>query len=306
MPIGKAAREKESKMENSRYPYSPIVKRKPFILPNQARVALWVGVNIEYFDIGSTDFGGAGEFKVPPPNVFDYAARDYGNRIGIWRLMECLDRYGMKASVLLNSDLCEHYSVIIEEGKRRGWEFLGHGTSNSVLFGGKTEDEERQIISTAIEVLKKSIGRAPLGWLSPALQETFMTPDILAEAGIKYLCDWCCDDQPFPMNVSSGHLISIPYSIDLNDIPAFLYHHMSPEQFYAMIRDQFETLYREGDQQSRVMCIALHPFLIGQAYRIPWLDKALQHIRTFEDVWFATAGEIATWYYENNLNMTIE
>ena len=306
MPAGKAACEGETTMENTRYPYSPIVRREPFTLPNQARVALWVGVNIEYFDIGSTDFGGAGEFKVPPPNVFDYASRDYGNRIGIWRLMECLDRHGMKASVLLNSDLCKHYRAIIEEGKRRGWEFLGHGTSNSVLLGGKTEDEERQIIITALEVLEEAIGRPALGWLSPALQETFMTPDILAEAGIKYLCDWCCDDQPFPMHVRSGHLISLPYSTDLNDIPAFIYHHMSPEQFCAMIKDQFDTLYREGDQQARVMCIALHPFLIGHAYRIPWFDKALQYIKTFEDVWFATAGEIAAWYYENNLDMTIK
>ena len=148
-------------MENTRYEYSPIITRKPFQLPDKARVALWIGLNIEYFDIGGTDFGGAGSFAVPPPNVFDYAARDYGNRVGVWRLMELLDRYGIKASVLLNSDLCEHYPIVIEEGKKRGWEFLGHGTSNSVLLGGMSEGDERQIISTALEVVRRAVGEPP-------------------------------------------------------------------------------------------------------------------------------------------------
>ena len=292
-------------MENTRYEYSPIITRKPFQLPDKARVALWIGVNIEHFDIGSSDFGGAGSFAISPPNVFDYAARDYGNRVGIWRLMELLDRYDIKASVLLNSDLCEHYPIIIAEGKKRGWEFLGHGTSNSVLLGGMSEGDERHIISTALEVVRRAVGEPPLGWLSPALQETFNTPDILAEAGIKYLCDWCCDDQPFRMNVKQGTLISIPYTTDLNDIPAFVYHHRTPQQFYQMIKDQFDTLYQEGASQARVMCIALHPFLIGQAHRIGCLEKALQYIKSYKDVWFTTSREIAGWYYANYLGMKI-
>jgi peptidoglycan/xylan/chitin deacetylase (PgdA/CDA1 family) len=156
-----------------------------------------------------------------------------------------------------------------------------------------------------MEVITDTVGEPPLGWLSPALQETFNTPDILAEAGIKYLCDWCCDDQPFPMNVKKGSLISVPYTLDLNDIPAFVYHHMSPAQFYHMIVDQFDTLYREGISQARVMCIALHPFLIGHAYRIRWLEKALQYIKSYEDVWFTTGREIASWYYENYLGTKI-
>lgn len=292
-------------MQNTRYEYSPIITRKPFQLPHKARVALWIGINLEHFDIGSPDFGGAGSFAIPPPNVFDYAARDYGNRVGVWRLMETLDRHGVKASVLLNSDLCQHYPVIIQEAKKRRWEFLGHGTSNSVLLGGKSEAEERQTIFTSLRVVEEAVGERPLGWLSPALQETFSTPDILAEAGIKYLCDWCCDDQPFPMNVKKGTLISLPYTTDLNDIPAFVYHHKSPQEFFQMIKDQFDTLYQEGASQARVMCIALHPFLIGQAHRIGCLDKALQYVKGYKDVWFATSGEIAAWYYENCLGMSI-
>jgi len=290
-------------MENTRYDYSPIFTRKPLALPNNARVGVWIGINIEYFDIGGTDFGGAGAFNVPPPNVLDYAARDYGNRVGIWRLMELLDKYNLRASVLLNSDLCKHYPIIIDEGKKRKWEFRGHGISNSVLLGGKQEAEEREIINTTLDVIEKAVGERPIGWLGPALQETFNTPDILAEAGVKYLCDWCCDDQPFQMKVRNGTLISVPYSLDLNDIPAFLMHHMTAEEFYRMIRDQFDTLYREGSSQPRIMCIALHPFLIGQPYRIGWLDKALQHMRLHKDVWYTQGREIAAWYYRDYLGM---
>jgi allantoinase len=286
-------------MENTRYDYSPIITRKPFKLPNQAKVAVWVGINIEYFDIGLTCFGGAAAMAVAPPNVYDYAVRDYGNRIGIWRLMEVLDKHNVRASVLLNSEVCEHYPIIIQEGKKRGWEFLGHGTTNSILLSGLSEAEERQIITTTLDVITKAVGKRPLGWLGPALQESFNTPDILAENGVKYLCDWCCDDQPFPMKVKKGSLISVPYTLDLNDIPAFVGQKLTPQQFYEMIKDQFDTLYREGVDQARVMCIATHPYLIGMPYRIGWLDKALEYIKTYKDVWVTTSGELASWYCEN-------
>lgn len=290
-------------MENTRYDFSPLITREPLRLPNQARVALWLGINIEYFGIEATQFGGVGSFKTAPPNVHEYAPRDYGNRVGIWRLMELLDRHNIKASVLLNSDVCIHYPTIIEEAKKRGWEFLGHGTSNALLLNGMSETEERKVIETTLDVITESTGERPLGWLGPALQETFNTPDILAEKGIKYLCDWVCDDQPFPMKVKKGTLISIPYSLDLNDIPAFLNRHLTPKDFHDMIRDQFDTLYEEGAHQARIMCIALHPFLIGQPYRIGWLDKALQYIKGHRSVWFATGREIAGWYYENYMGM---
>lgn len=278
-------------MENTRYDYSPIISRKPFKLPHQSRVAVWVGINIEYFDIGATCFGGVGAMAVVPPNVHDYAVRDYGNRVGIWRLMEILDKHNIRASVLLNSEVCEHYPMIIQEGKKRGWEYLGHGTTNSVLLSGLSEAEEKKIITTTVDVITKAVGQRPLGWLGPALQESFNTPDVLAENGIKYLCDWCCDDQPFPMKVKKGSLISVPYSLDLNDIPAFIVRHLTPQQFCEMIKDQFDALYREGVDQARVMCIALHPFLIGMPYRIGWLDKALEYIKAHKDVWCTTTGK---------------
>ena len=295
----------DTKMENMRYDYSPLPTRKAFRLPGQARVALWIGINIEHFDIGEENFPGSGTAKIIPPNVYDYAPRDYGNRIGIWRLMEVLDRHGIRASVLLNSDVCRHYPIIIEEAKRRKWEFMGHGTSNSITLNGKSAEEERRIITSTLEEIGSATGQRPLGWLSPALQETFDTPDILAEAGIKYVCDWCADDQPFPMKVKTGTLISVPYTQDMNDIPAFIRRNLTPREFYETVKDQFDVFYREGTEQARVMCIALHPFLIGQPFRIGWFDKAIQYIKSHENVWFATCMEIASWYYDQYMGMTL-
>jgi len=292
-------------MDNTRYDYSPIITRQPFELPNGSKVALYVGVAIEYWAIDAAEFAVAGRFKIPPPNVFEYAPRDYGNRIGVWRLMEVLDRYNIKGSVFLNSDICEHYPIIIEECKKRDWEFVAHSTSNAVLLGGKSEAEERKIIKTTMDVITKAIGWRPIGWVGAALQETFNTPDILAEEGIKYVCDWTCDDQPFPMKVKTGSLIAMPYTLDLNDIPAFIDHHRSPKEFYEMIKDQFDTLYQEGSSQARIMSIAVHPFLTGLPYRIAWLDKALQYIKGFKDVWFTTSGEIANWYYEKYMGISL-
>lgn len=292
-------------MKNTRYDYSPIISRKPFELPNGAKVALYVGVAIEYWAIDSEEFAVAGLYKIPPPNVFEYAPRDYGNRIGVWRLMEVLDKYNIKGTVFLNSDVCEHSPMIIEECKKRDWEFVAHSTSNAVLLGGKSEAEERKIIKTTMDVITKAVGRRPIGWVGAALQETFNTPDILAEEGIKYVIDWVCDDQPFPMKVKTGNLIAMPYTLDLNDIPAFLMHHMTPKEFCEMIIDQFDTLYREGGSQARIMSMGIHHFLTGQPYRIAWWDKALQYIKGFKDVWFTTGEEIAKWYYEKYMGIKL-
>lgn len=285
-------------MENTRYDYSPIITRKPFKLPRQAKVAVWVVPNIEYFDIG-LPLPSTMVSKAIVPDVKNYAARDYGTRIGIWRLMEVLDKHSIKATVALNSGVCDHYPIIIEEGKKRGWEFMGHGTTNSMHLNGLTKAEERQVITSTLDTIAQTAGERPRGWLSPGLSETFNSPDILAEEGIRYLCDWCNDDQPYPMKVKKGSLISIPYSLDINDIPIFIEQHLAPNQFYEIVKDQFDTLYQEGANQARIMAIALHPFIIGVPFRIGWLDKALQYIKSHKNVWFATGWEIANWYYEN-------
>jgi peptidoglycan/xylan/chitin deacetylase (PgdA/CDA1 family) len=176
---------------------------------------------------------------------------------------------------------------------------MGHGTNNSTLINRQSEDEERALIFGVVDTIEQATGKRPRGWLSPALSESHRTPDILAEAGIRYVGNWVNDEQPYPMRVKSGSLISMPYSIEMNDIPAFLEQGQSPEAFGRMICDQFDVLYEDGARSGRVMSICLHPFLIGHPHRSKHLAKALAHITAHTEVWVTTGGEIADWYNEN-------
>ncbi len=236
------------------------------------------------------------------PDVLNYSWRDFGVRVGIWRMMEVMERHGVKGTVALNSEVCGQYPRIIEAGNDLGWEWMGHGSTNSVLFNDQSEDEERGLIRDIVSTIADGTGTAPKGWLGPALSESFNTPDILAENGIEYVCDWVNDEQPYAMNVRSGSLISVPYSIEINDIPAFLDRGLGAEEFYRMIVDQFDVLYEDGAASGRVMAICLHPFLIGHAFRAKYLDKALDHIRRRDEVWVTRGGEINDWYRANHLS----
>jgi allantoinase len=178
---------------------------------------------------------------------------------------------------------------------------MGHGTTNSILLDQQTEDEERALIREVVETIAASTGARPRGWLSPALSETHRTLDLLAEAGIEYVGNWVNDEQPYPMRVKTGSMISMPYSSEMNDIPAILEHHQSAEGFGRMIRDQFDVLYEDGAKTGRVMSICLHPFLIGHPHRSKYLDQALAHIRSRAEVWVTTGGEIVEYYKKNYL-----
>jgi peptidoglycan/xylan/chitin deacetylase (PgdA/CDA1 family) len=284
-------------MENNRYDYSPIIKRKDLKWPNGARVALWVCPNIEYFYIDKPLRGGFGAPHLP--DVTGYTLRDYGSRIGIFRLMEVLDKHGVRASVLLNADVCKKQPEIIEEGNKRKWEWLGHGLTNNLALNDYPPEDEQRIIREVTETITLSTGKKPKGWLGPGLIETFDTPDLLAAEGYEYVCDWGCDDQPVPMRVKGGRMIVVPYEQGINDINSFLRRNHTPEQYLRMVCDQFDTLYEEGARGGRVMAIPLHPFIIGFPFRIRYLDKALEHICSHKDVWRATGWEIAEWFYKN-------
>jgi allantoinase len=285
--------------EHDRFDYSPIIDRPRLSWPNDARVAVWVIPNIEHFlfDRPSTRLT-----NLPVnPDVLNYSWRDYGVRVGIWRMMEVMERYGVKGTVALNSDVCARYPRIIEEGKKLGWEWMGHGNNNSTLFAGRSEPEERALIKHVVTTISKSVGKAPRGWLSPALSETMRTLDILAENGIEYVGNWVNDDQPYPMRVKKGSMIAMPYSVEINDIPALLDLHQSPETFGQMICDQFDVLYEDGAQTGRVMSICLHPFLVGYPHRSKYFAKALHHITSRQEVWLTTGGAIVDWYKEKYL-----
>jgi len=287
--------------EHGRFPYSPIVDREPLRWPNGARVAVWVIPNIEHFLFDRPATRNTDSGLNLNPDVLNYSWRDYGVRVGIWRMMEIMDRRGFKGTVALNSDVCKHYPRIIEEGNKLGWEWMGHGRTNSELINKQSPAQERKLIKEVVTTIKKSTGQAPRGWLSPALSETPDTPDILAENGIQYNCNWVNDEQPYPVKVKKGTLISMPYSSEINDIPAMLGHHRSGEEFGQMIRDQFDMLYEDGAKTGRVMSICLHPFLVGVPHRAKYFDQALSHIWSRSGVWITTGGEIADYYRANYL-----
>lgn len=284
-------------MERPPYDHWPISRRPRLELPGGARVAFWLGVNVEHhvYDKPSTNISPVTAALVPDP--LNAGWRDYGPRVGIWRMLDLLDERSMRASVPLSSDVCEHYPEIVEEGVKRDWVWLAHGKNHSTLQTHMAPGEERRYLREVVETIASSTGKRPQGWLGPSLSETHQTPEILAELGLTYLCDWCNDDQPYPLRVARGRMISVPYSVEVNDISLFLGMHFTAEEYYQVVVDQFDQLYAEGARTARVMALSLHPFIINQPFRHRYLAKALDHVLAHDDVWVTTSDDIAAWYY---------
>jgi allantoinase len=259
-----------------------------------------VNPNIEFFGLDDVMPGVVNE-RVPReqariPNVRNWSLRDYGNRVGVWRLIETLARHGIRASAALNSELCEHHPEIIEETVKLGWEFIGHGQTNAIRLNEMSPEQEGEAIRVTIDRIAQASGQPVRGWLGPGLAETWHTLDHLAAADIRYVCDWVNDDQPYPLRVGSPPMISLPYSVQTNDVPAYFDMKVSVPEFEMMLRRQFDTLYRESEASGRVMAIAVHPFVTGQPHRIGALDSALAYICSHPDVWLATGWEIVQHY----------
>jgi len=282
-------------LQNTRYSYWPAPQRLPIRWPNDAWVAFLAIPNIEHFPWDRPrSGGGAGLF----PDVQSYATRDYGNRMGVWRLADALTKHGIRATVALNSDVCTYERPIIEMGMARGWEWMGHGRTNAERLQGLSEDAERALIQEVVETIRNATGVAPRGWLSPGRVQSERTPDLLAEAGFTYLADWSADDQPFPMRVRTGRMICAQGS-QVSDTSAFGNAQWPAHEFRQYLCDQFDQLYKEGRTSGRVMSINLHPWLVGYPHRIKALDEALAYITAHDHVWLATGGEVADWYYAN-------
>ncbi len=282
------------------FPYVPIHRRPRLEWPDGARVALWINPNIEFFALDDVMPGNVNERvareHAKVPNVRNWSLRDYGNRVGVWRLMDVLTRHGIRASAALNSEVCREHPEIVEEAVRLGWELMGHGQTNALRINEMDGERERAAIFDALAVIEKVSGVRPVGWLGPGLAETWHTLDILHEAGIRYVCDWVNDDQPYRMDLGDPSMIALPYSLQANDVPAYFDMKASVPEFERTLKEQFDVLYREGEASGRVMAIAVHPFLTGQPHRIGALDRALDYICSHEGVWRATAREIADHY----------
>lgn len=281
-------------MDNALFDYSPIVDREPIRWPGGARVAFYVGLNVEHYQVdrpSTSIFPGTAGLA---PDPLNYGWRDYGPRVGIWRLIESLDRHGLRASVMLNSDVTRHYPQIIEAGRARGWAWVAHGRDNSTFQADMSVEDERAYLTEVVGTIEAATGRRPRGWLGPALTETFRTPELLAGLGLDYVLDWANDDQPYRLNVPG--MLSVPYSIEVNDISLFVGKSLSGPDFVRIVEDQLGQLYADSATSGRVMSLVLHPFVINQPFRHKYLDQALELIANHPGVWLTTSDEIAEHY----------
>jgi peptidoglycan/xylan/chitin deacetylase (PgdA/CDA1 family) len=280
-------------------PYLPITDRPRITWPGGAHVALWVSPNIEYYEFQPPHSPYRDAWpRVPHPDVRGYAWRDYGNRVAFWRLLEVLDRYAIRATVSLNLAVLDHFPEIGAAMVARDWDYMSHGLYNTRFLFGMTPDEERALVDHNIESLRRHTGKQLKGFFGPHGSISPTTMETIAGAGLLYSVDWFVDDQPFPLRVSSGRLIGVPYSWEVNDgiLMTAGMGVFEAEYFAQVCKDQFDVLYDEGRESGRVMCIALHPSVIGQPHRIGYLDDALRYITGHENVWLATADEIAEHY----------
>jgi len=284
---------------HDRYEYSALPKRPVYDWTNGSRLAVYLGLNLETFSFGS----GLGAKLTPSqgePDVLNYAWRDWGNRVGAWRLLDLFEEEAFPASVLVNSALYDEAPDLVTAFSARRHEIVAHGRTNSERQGDLNETEEQALIAEATARIAEVEGRPPEGWLGPWISESRVTPDLLAEAGYKYLLDWAMDDQPvFFSTRNGGRILSVPYPQELNDIPAIVARQMSGPEFADMIVAAFDEMYEQSRSAPLVMGIALHAYIVGQPHRLRPLRQALRHIaRRREKIWITTAGAIAKRCYD--------
>lgn len=281
--------------DHGRFDYSPIHGRKDYRWPNGARLAVYLGFNLEHFAFGE----GLGACLGPPspqPDVLNFAWREYGNRVGAWRCLELFDQLGLPAATILNTSLYAHAPELLEACVRRGDEMVGHGHSNAVRQSVYSEAEERVLLAGCRDLIAQHSGSAPRGWLSPWISETMLTPDLLAETGYGYTLNWCHDDQPQSMRTRGGQTLwAIPYPQELNDIPMVVARQMDARDFANMVIDNLDEMRNQSARQPLVMGLALHPYIVGQPYRLRHLRRALEHMARARDageIWLTTPGAI--------------
>jgi allantoinase len=289
----------------NRFDYCPIIDRPRIVWPGNARVALWVSPNVEHYDY-LPEFDGVRDPwpRCPYPDVQGYSAYDYGNRVGFWRMLEVLDRYRIRCTVSLNLSVFDRYPEVAKAMLDRNWDFMSHGFENTAYITTFDKEREREWLRENVVYFERHTGRKLKGFFGPAASDTAQTPDLLAELGFLYHCNWLHDDQPFPLKVRQGRLISLPYTQEINDGPVL--RSVADSDYFARIcKLQFDQLYREGAESGRVMCIATHPCWTGQPHRIRYLDEVLDYILGHDGVWQTTADDIAEHYFEHHYDAMV-
>jgi len=277
--------------------YSPLPDRRDFVWPDGKRLAVHLCVNLEHFSYGE-GLGLSYSPGLAHPNTYNWAWREYGNRVGFWRLLELFDQEQIPVSALLNSELGQHAPQIIAALRARGDEIVGHGRTNSEHQNDFDEAGEAALIADATHELERQSGARPTGWLSPGVNPSGVTNDLLEEAGYGYVLDWPMDDQPVWLGTrNGGRILSVPYPHEINDVPFIALHHGTADAFADAIIDNFDEMLEQADGQSLVYGISIHAFLLGQPFRLRHLRRALQHINgRRDDIWWATTGQIAEHY----------
>ena len=293
-------------MDHPHYPFSALPDRPRLHWPEGARVAMWVVLHLEYWELDPPpdalrDPRLDGELGSYFPDYVTYSHREYGNRVGIFRILEVFDRHRIRATVAANAAACERYPPLVDALIRRGYEFAAGGTHSTRMITNRTpENEEQATISSAIEAVRQATGETPRGWIGQDHGESERTPRLLAEAGLDYVGDWPNDDQPYSMTVGRP-FISLPIQAEWDDVQMLKLRRVPQPRYPELVEDAFRTLHEEGDRSGRVFSLSVHPWMLGQAHRIRYLDEALERIATYDGVWQTTGAEISRWYLEQSV-----
>jgi allantoinase len=285
-----------SMIPRDRVDYSAIVDRPKLELPGDARVVVWTIVNLEVWDISRPM---ARQVLPPPtgvtqlPDVPNWSWHEYGMRVGFWRFHAMYQRLKIKPTLALNARVCVDYPRVAQACRDSGWEFMGHSYEQGPIHG---EKDQPAMIKRCVDTIRDFTGKPPAGWLGPGLTETFETPEHLAAAGIKYIGDWVYDDEPTEIKTRNGPLITIPYSMETNDIPVMIVQHHEAAYWLQKCVDQFDRLYQEGADRPKVMAIAIHPYISGQPFRIKYLEQVYEHINRKKGVLHWNGEQIMDWY----------
>ena len=283
-------------LPRQRTDYSAIVDRPPLRLPGRARLVLWPIVNLEVWDISRPM-----PRQVLPaptgasllPDVPHWSWHEYGMRVGVWRFFELFRARGIKPTLAINARVCEDYVRVAEEARREAWEFMGHAYDQMPIH---KHENQKDMINRSMDILERFTGKRPLGWLGPGLTQTYETPELLAAAGVKYIGDWVYDDEPDIIRTANGPLVTLPYTVELNDIAMMIVQHHESDYLLRRAIDAFDRLYAEGEHRAKVMAVAIHPYISGQPHRIKYLEAIYDYAAKFDGVLHWNGEQILEWY----------
>jgi peptidoglycan/xylan/chitin deacetylase (PgdA/CDA1 family) len=281
---------------SQRSAYSAIVDRPLLKGPDGAKVIVWTIVNLEVWDISRPmprTAMPAPSGQTMLPDVANWAWHEYGMRVGVWRYFKLFERLGIRPTLSINARVCEDYERVAAQARDSGWEFMAHGYDQIPMH--KLEDQ-RSTIHRAMDVIERFTGKRSVGWLGPGLTQTLETPDLLAEAGIRYIGDWVYDDEPTTIHTTHGPLVTLPYNFETHDIATMILQHHESPYWVQKCRDTLDRYLEEGEERTKIMAIALHPYIMGQPHRIRYLEEVYEDIARRDGVVHMNGAEILDWY----------